>query len=962
MDNYQTSQDEWHLLLYVLPIYLFLFVSKSVCATNSNTIVIDGGKLNLENLTLVNDTSGAFIIQAKNGAEFNGSQLFLTSSGTRGGGAWIDNSFFTGDNLDINVSGNSASGIYLANNSSATLSAITIAAHNNAMGLNLDGIWSTQGFAVAQLSDSAIATESGDAIKVMAGDLTLTNTTATTTDDGSYAVNANQAATINIDGGRYVTQGKYSDAVWVVSTDSSININDATLSTAGNRAIALNAQNGTATITNSTLETAGFNSYALYSGKRQLTGDKLTITTHGTGGAGLFAATGGKGTLTNSDITTHGELAAGLLAYPGSAITADNVRVETAGKQSFGLWSRTGHLDISNSTIVTTGDAAAGLYVNGYSTTLSNNVSLNKVTLQSAQAQAINADTTTLALTVNDSTLSGGNGQVMNVSHYKDAVDPANNLYSTVILTAANSQLHGDITSSDVANSVAVNLTSVSVLNGAVDNVTSMALDNTSSWNMSGSSVVGQLTNNGTIAFSVSNVADTLTVTRDYVGNGGTLMFNSVLGDDSSPANKLIVGGDVLAGTTYVAINNLGGHGAQTVEGIEIVDVGGRSYGNFVQLGRIVAGAYDYSLLQKGENWYLSSQATLVEPTPAPEPGLKPEPTQDPQIKAPVIRPEAGSYTANIAAANTLFAMSLHDRLGEPGFVDTLSAQPAATSLWLRQVGGHNGWHDGSGQLTTQSNRYVAQMGGDVARWHRNGINRWHVGFMASYGNAHSSTRSVMSGYRASSSVEGYSIGGYTTWYANAPASQGAWVDSWLLYNWFTNNVQGKGLASESYKSRGFTASLEVGYTQKLAEFTGSQGTLNEWFIQPQAQAIWMGVKTDDFHEANGTRVYSEGEGNIRTRLGVRTFLKSHHAMDNDKERVFQPYVEFNWIHNTRDFGTKMDDVSVYQAGARNLSEIKTGVEGQINPRLNTWGNIGVQMGGKGYHEAAAMIGLKYHF
>ena len=374
--------------------------------------------------------------------------------------------------------------------------------------------------------------------------------------------------------------------------------------------------------------------------------------------------------------------------------------------------------------------------------------------------------------------------------------------------------------------------------------------------------------------------------------------------------------------------------------------------------------------MQKGENWYLTSQATSVvpeptpepEPTPAPVPGTKPEPTPVTQRTAPVIRPEAGSYTANIAAANTLFTMSLHDRLGEPGFVDALSAQPEVTSLWLRQVGGHNGWHDGSGQLTTQSNRYLAQLGGDVARWSHDGVERWHVGFMAGYGNNHSSTRSLASGYRASGSVEGYSIGGYATWYANAPASQGAWLDSWLLYNWFNNSVQGKGVASESYKSRGFTASLEAGYTQKLAEFMGSMETLNEWFIQPQAQVIWMGVKADDFHEANGTRIHSEGEGNIRTRLGVRTFLKGHHAIDNAKERVFQPYVELNWIYNTRDFGTQMDDVSVYQAGARNLGEIKTGVEGQINSRLNTWGNIGVQMGDKGYHDATAMVGLKYHF
>lgn len=199
MDNYHTSQGEWHRLLCALPIYLL--VSNYASAANSNTIVVDGGKLHFDNLTLVNDTSGAFIIQAKNGAEFNGSQLFLTSSGARGGGAWIDSSVFTGDNLEINVSGNAGSGIYLANNSSAVLSDITIAAQNNAKGLVLDGTWSTtQGSAMAEVSDSTIATESADAISIMAGEVTLTNTVATTTGDSSYAVNANQAAKITIEG------------------------------------------------------------------------------------------------------------------------------------------------------------------------------------------------------------------------------------------------------------------------------------------------------------------------------------------------------------------------------------------------------------------------------------------------------------------------------------------------------------------------------------------------------------------------------------------------------------------------------------------------------------------------------------------------------------------------------------------------------------------------------------------
>ncbi|MFO6485247.1 autotransporter outer membrane beta-barrel domain-containing protein [Escherichia coli] len=51
-----------------------------------------------------------------------------------------------------------------------------------------------------------------------------------------------------------------------------------------------------------------------------------------------------------------------------------------------------------------------------------------------------------------------------------------------------------------------------------------------------------------------------------------------------------------------------------------------------------------------------------------------------------------------------------------------------------------------------------------------------------------------------------------------------------------------------------------------------------------------------------------------------------------------------NWLHNSKDFSTSMDGVSVTQDGARNIAEIKTGVEGQLNANLNVWGNVGVQL------------------
>ncbi len=277
----------------------------------------------------------------------------------------------------------------------------------------------------------------------------------------------------------------------------------------------------------------------------------------------------------------------------------------------------------------------------------------------------------------------------------------------------------------------------------------------------------------------------------------------------------------------------------------------------------------------------------------------------------------------------------------------------------MRTEGGHNRFRDDHGQLSTQANRYVVQLGGDIAQWGHNGADRFHLGLMAGYGNSKSTTVSSLSGYNAKGSVDGYSTGVYGTWYSNEADKSGLYVDSWVQYSWFNNRVAGQELASEEYKSKGATASVESGYTFKVGVNSAKNAT---YFIQPKAQVIWMGVKADDHTEANGTRVSGEGNDNIQTRLGMKAFMNGYSDQDKDKDRVFQPFVEVNWVHNTQDVGTTMDGVSVKQAGAVNIAELKIGVEGQLNKQVNLWGNVGQQVGNKGYSDTAAMLGVKYNF
>ncbi|CAM6967173.1 Uncharacterized protein YdeU [Escherichia coli] len=474
----------------------------------------------------------------------------------------------------------------------------------------------------------------------------------------------------------------------------------------------------------------------------------------------------------------------------------------------------------------------------------------------------------------------------------------------------------------------------------------------------------GNLENGGTVQMNSEGgkPGNVLTVNGNYTGNNGLMTFNATLGGDNSPTDKMNVKGDT-QGNTRVRVDNIGGVGAQTVNGIELIEVGGNSAGNFaLTTGTVEAGAYVYTLAKgKGndeKNWYLTSKWDGVTPPDTPDPINNP-PVVDPEGPS-VYRPEAGSYISNIAAANSLFSHRLHDRLGEPQYIDSLHSQGSASSMWMRHVGGHERSRAGDGQLNTQANRYVLQLGGDLAQWSSNAQDRWHLGVMAGYANQHSNTQSNRVGYKSDGRISGYSAGLYATWYQNDANKTGAYVDSWALYNWFDNSVSSDNRSADDYDSRGVTASVEGGYTFEAGTFSGSEGTLNTWYVQPQAQITWMGVKDSDHTRKDGTRIETEGDGNVQTRLGVKTYLNSHHQRDDGKQREFQPYIEANWINNSKVYAVKMNGQTVGREGARNLGEVRTGVEAKVNNNLSLWGNVGVQLGDKGYSDTQGMLGVKY--
>ncbi|MEY7353055.1 autotransporter YcgH, partial [Escherichia coli] len=830
-----------------------------------------------------------------------------------------------------------------------------------------------------------------------------------TTKDESNAVKVDDGVTGYINNASVMTSGDGSYGISVDSHNKVLYISDSDIKTSGSVSDKGNNQDVNGGITASAVVSE-------FGGTIVMNGDN-SVETRGAYSAGLLSQVNDSGIVENNtrlettdktNIVTYGENAVGVLACssPGESRTCvDAVDDEVSDSNSYEVISRA-DLKMNGGSITTNGTNSYGAYANGEKAY----INLDYVALETGEhgsyAVAIrqgNIDIKNSSITTKGTKApiakiyNGGELFFSNVTAVSEqdkgiSIDASNIdsqakiALSSVELSSALDSIDVNKTTTDVSilnrsiitpgNNILVNntggglniISSDSTLNGAtklVSGTTTLKLSENTIWNMKDDSVVTHLTNSDSIINlsyddgQTFTQGKTLTVKGNYVGNNGQLNIRTVLGDDKSATDRLIVEGNT-SGSTTVYVKNAGGSGAATLNGIELITVNGdESPADAFRQGdaRIAAGAFEYQLKQQGKNWYLTSYQSVNEEDNSSEGNS--ESTETP---TPVLRPEAGSYVANLAAANTLFVMRLNDRAGETRYIDPVTEQERSSRLWLRQIGGHNAWRDSNGQLRTTSHRYVSQLGADLLTGGFTDSDSWRLGVMAGYARDYNSTHSSVSDYRSKGSVRGYSAGLYATWFADDISKKGAYIDAWAQYSWFKNSVKGDELAYESYSAKGATVSLEAGYGFALNKSFGLEAAKYTWIFQPQAQAIWMGVDHNAHTEANGSRIENDANNNIQTRLGFRSFIRTQEKNSGPHGDDFEPFVEMNWIHNSKDFAVSMNGVKVEQDGARNLGEIKLGVNGNLNPAASVWGNVGVQLGDNGYNDTAVMVGLKYKF
>ncbi|NKE96668.1 autotransporter outer membrane beta-barrel domain-containing protein, partial [Pantoea agglomerans] len=84
--------------------------------------------------------------------------------------------------------------------------------------------------------------------------------------------------------------------------------------------------------------------------------------------------------------------------------------------------------------------------------------------------------------------------------------------------------------------------------------------------------------------------------------------------------------------------------------------------------------------------------------------------------------------------------------------------------------------------------------------------------------------------------------------------------------------------------------------------------------------------------------------------------------LDQQTVREFQPFVEVNWLHNTKVYGVRMNEETDDVRGSRNIGELKTGVEGRLSRSLTGAIVFTQQAGGVGYRNSQGSLQVSYRF
>lgn len=368
-----------------------------------------------------------------------------------------------------------------------------------------------------------------------------------------------------------------------------------------------------------------------------------------------------------------------------------------------------------------------------------------------------------------------------------------------------------------------------------------------------GGSITGNVDNAGSIYWQ--NLGQTLTINGNYHGiPGSSLSLETYLGGDSSASDQLHVTGSTSGSTAITIRPAVGSPGAQTVNGIRVVQVDGASAaGSFALAAPVQAGAYQYLLRQgstlDGNDWYLVSHldCTLNNSCAAANPGI------------PLYRPGVVNYLAGQAVVNEQGMQqlaSLHQRMGS-----YWQQTEAGRRYWMRAYHGQQ-QADGEQRVGYDGRNTGLQLGYLLHESAADNGRRdyWAVtaDYSASQADFNDRLRPLAGLDAHTGSLSASSLGVGLVY--NRAGTDGSYVDVVAqlsaLSNQFTDSYGG------GATQRGWRVGVSVEAGVPLARW----GT---WQLEPQAQLLYLHSRYNDFSDSSApTAGYSSNL--LRGRLGLR--------------------------------------------------------------------------------------------
>ncbi|MBB4633683.1 autotransporter outer membrane beta-barrel domain-containing protein [Sphingosinicella soli] len=442
---------------------------------------------------------------------------------------------------------------------------------------------------------------------------------------------------------------------------------------------------------------------------------------------------------------------------------------------------------------------------------------------------------------------------------------------------------------------------------------------------LEGTGRVGGISNAGVVAPGRGGIG-TLTVAGDYAGNGGMLEIEAVLGADSSATDRLVVNG-ATSGNTQVSVINRGGLGAQTIEGVKIVDVAGASNGTFTLNGdyvfngeqAVIAGAYGYRMYKGGVasptdgDWYLRS--SLLNPGEPVDPDVPTPPLYQPGV------PIYEAYGANLQALNGL--STLQQRVGNRSWA--AGAKAEGSGIWGRMEGTRSRANAVvSTSMSDQDvNSWKMQLGVDRVLVATDKGERLVAGVTAFYGEANSHVRSLFG--NGSLKTDGYGMGATLTWYG----LNGFYIDGQAQRSWYDSDLESSilGELAKGNDGSGEAFSVEVGKRSSVG------GKLS---VTPQIQMAYSNVRFDRFADPASAVISADKGDSLKSRWGIS--LDHQNEWEGGRSHIYGLVnLSYEWLDGSR---TRVSGTPIDYANERLWGELGLGASVSWTKGVTLFGEV----------------------